>query len=168
MYAGINTSNGVLTIRGGEGNSSDVIRLGNFTFQGTEYIAVSVDVGDDVPGTRHLAGAGNLPQWLSSFPAGSVFNIVINGGAGQDFIRIEGNAGKPVTVERGMAMTSSTFLSEVATCPTLPELLLSTEGPAHRFCLLIRQRPFTKRRIPHQHPWSHPQWLCRILGGDGH
>ena len=101
MYAGINNSNGVLTIRGGEGNSSDVIRLGSFTFQGTQYIAVSVDVGDDVPGTRHLAGTGNLPEWLSSFPAGSVSNIVINGGAGQDFIRIEDNAGKPVTVNAG-------------------------------------------------------------------
>ncbi len=101
MYAGINTSNGVLTIRGGEGNSSDVITLGSFTFQGTQYITVSVDVGDDVPGTRHLAGTGNLPEWLSSFPAGSVSSIVINGEAGQDFIRIEDNAGKPVTVNAG-------------------------------------------------------------------
>lgn len=101
MYASLNSSNGQLTIQGGAGASIDVITVSSYSLVGTSFLEVAVDVGNDIPGTRHLPGAGNLPAWTSTFLANSVSSIVINSGGGQDFIRIEGNADKPVTVNAG-------------------------------------------------------------------
>ncbi len=101
MHASRDNTNGVLTVRGGSGNSSDVITLSSVSVLGLPFITVSIDVGNDVPGTRHLAGAGNLPAWQSTFLAGTISSVVIDGGGGQDFIRIESNAGRPVTVNGG-------------------------------------------------------------------
>ncbi len=101
MYASLNNSTGVLTVRGGVNNSVDAITVSSYSLVGTQFLEVAVDVGNDVPGTRHLPGVGNLPPWTSTFFGTNVSSIVINSGDGQDFIRIEGNAGIPVTVNAG-------------------------------------------------------------------
>lgn len=95
MHASLNTSNGVLTIRGSSSaTSSDLIILN----QDGSDVLVSVDIGEDVAGTGPLAGAGNIDAYVTRFPRSSVNSIVINGGGGTDYIRIEDSAGRPVQI----------------------------------------------------------------------
>lgn len=103
FYANLNTNSNVLTVRGGDsqttgGVSNDIVHV---SVEGSE-IVVSVNVSNDVAGTRHLAGAGNLPAWTSRFLASEVGSIVIDTGAGDDDIFVLGvPSGKTVTVNPG-------------------------------------------------------------------
>ncbi|CAN5488325.1 hypothetical protein BH09PLA1_BH09PLA1_02220 [soil metagenome] len=95
MYASLNQSTGLLTIRGSDSaTSSDLIILD----QVGQNLRVTVDIGEDVPGTGPLPGAGNIDGYVSLFPASSINSIVINSGGGTDYIRIESSAGRPVQV----------------------------------------------------------------------
>ncbi len=53
------------------------------------------DTGVPVPGIDPVGGV------TSSFPLSAISSIDIRTGGGQDFIRIEGNGGKPITVDAG-------------------------------------------------------------------
>lgn len=101
MYANFNQTNGQLNVRGGAGNSSDVIEISAVNVLGINFVTASIDLGTDVPGSRHLPGAGNLPAWSSTFIAPAISGIVVDGGGGQDFIRLESNAGRPTTLGGG-------------------------------------------------------------------
>jgi len=102
FYANLSTA-GVLTVRGGDaqttgGVSNDQIFISR---EGSE-IVVSVDSGDDVPGTRQLSGDGNLPAWTSRFSAAGVNSIVVDTGAGDDDIFVYGvPSGTTVSVNAG-------------------------------------------------------------------
>ncbi len=95
MHTVLNQSTGTLTIRGGQtATSSDLLVV---DVSGSDLF-ITVDVGEDVPGSGALPGAGNLPAYVTRVPISSVSRIVVNGGGGTDYIRIENNAGKPTTV----------------------------------------------------------------------
>lgn len=94
----LNQSTGVLTVRGGQSaTSSDVIVL---DVDGGDLV-VTVDVGDDVAGSGALAGAGNLPAYVTRVPLSSITSIVVNGGGARDYLRVERIGGKPVTINGG-------------------------------------------------------------------
>jgi hypothetical protein len=77
-----------LLIRGGAAGSGsdDVITIG----RSGSMISVSVDVGNDVPGTGALPGAGNLPAYTSLFDSSQVSTITIRGLDGDDTINVNG------------------------------------------------------------------------------
>jgi len=83
-YTVLNQTTGQLQVRGGSGASSDKINIS----VNSSNLIVSVDLGNDLPGTGSLPGAGNLPAFVSMFPLGSVSSIVITPGAGNDTINI--------------------------------------------------------------------------------
>ena len=83
----------MLTIRGSSSATSSDLIIVN---QDGSDILVSVDIGEDVPGTGPLRGAGNIDAYVTRFPRASVNSIVINAGGGTDYIRIEDSAGRPV------------------------------------------------------------------------
>ncbi|MBC8108518.1 MAG: hypothetical protein H7Z14_18175 [Anaerolineae bacterium] len=94
-YTVLNQSTGVLTVRGSSSaTSSDLLVL---DVSGSELV-VTVDIGEDVPGSGALPGAGNLGGFVTRVPLSSINSIVVNGGGGNDFIRIERNGGKTTTV----------------------------------------------------------------------
>ncbi len=88
MYAIIDETSGRLTIRGATGStvSNDNIAV---AFVNGNTIRVSVDIGNDTPGTGALAGAGNLPPFVTDFLAIGVTEIVLDAGDGNDIINIE-------------------------------------------------------------------------------
>lgn len=104
FYANLNRTTGALTIRGGDfhnsgtATSNDVITINR---DGVDLV-VSVDVSNDIPGTRHLAGPGNLPAWTTRFPASAVNSIVVEAGNGNDTIRVLGvQSSTPITINAG-------------------------------------------------------------------
>ncbi len=103
FYANLNRTTGALTVRGGDfqdtgGVSNDDITI---NVDGSELV-VSVNVSNDVPGTRHLSGAGNLPAWTTRFPLADVNSIVVNADAGNDAITVSGlGSGMPMTINAG-------------------------------------------------------------------
>jgi hypothetical protein len=86
FYAVLNRTTGQLRVRGVDG-SNDVITVSR---QGLG-IRVSVDIGNDVPATGTLPGAGNLPAFATDF-TGTVRSIVIESGSGDDTININTSA----------------------------------------------------------------------------
>jgi hypothetical protein len=88
MYAVINETTGRLTIRGATGstNSADVITV---SFINGDTIRVSVDIGNDTPGTGAFSGAADLPPFVTDFLAIGVTEININAGDGNDTINIQ-------------------------------------------------------------------------------
>ena len=99
FHSVLNRQTGELTIRGGfETASDDDISV---TLSGSNLL-VSVNVGNDVPGSGALPGAGNLPAYTSSYFVGSVDSIRIEGRDGNDDILLDvAPAGIPVTVDAG-------------------------------------------------------------------
>jgi len=91
-----------LLVRGGDfangqANSNDQIsitRTGN-------TITVSVDAGNDVPGSGALPGVGNLPAWVTQYDISEVNSITLDAGAGNDVITIGTNIGVPISVQGG-------------------------------------------------------------------
>jgi hypothetical protein len=83
MHALLDSTDGSLLVRGmtGTGSSADII---NISRAGSELI-VSVDVGNDVPGT------GPTGPLESRFNIGSVNSITINGLDGNDMITLSGD-----------------------------------------------------------------------------
>ena len=77
-----------LLIRGGAAgsDSDDVITIA----RSGSMVSVSVDVGNDVPGTGALAGTGNLPAYTALFDSAQVSTITIRGLDGDDTINING------------------------------------------------------------------------------
>ncbi len=96
MYASLDSS-GILQVRGGPGTSSDVIAI---SVSGSNMI-VDVDVSADVAGSGSLPGAGNLGSWRTIVPLGSISYVSIQGGDGNDYLRMEGNGGKTVYEDGG-------------------------------------------------------------------
>ena len=93
FYSTLNRSTGNLLVRGGDDNnlSNDVI---NVTRSGGE-IAVSVDIGNDVPGT------GPTDAFVSHYPVGEVQSITVNALDGGDSITVQAGLGIAVTVNAG-------------------------------------------------------------------
>ena len=99
FYSVLNRDTGELLIRGGfrAGSSDDI----SVTVSGSN-INVSVDVGDDVPGTGALPGEGNLPAYTSSYFQLDVTSIRIQGRDGNDDILLDAVPQNiPVTIEAG-------------------------------------------------------------------
>src|SRR5262245_11849736 len=92
-YSTLNKSNGNVLVRGGDDNdlSNDVI---NVTRSGGE-IAVSVDVGNDVPAT------GPTDAFVSHYAVGDVQSITVNALDGNDSVTVEPGTGIAVTVNGG-------------------------------------------------------------------
>jgi hypothetical protein len=81
----------------GQANSNDrilITRSGN-------TISVSVDCGNDVPGSGALPGVGDLPAWVTQYDISQVSSINIDAGAGNDVITIGTNIGVPITAQGG-------------------------------------------------------------------
>jgi len=93
FYSTLNKSNGNLLVRGGDDNdvSNDVI---NVSRSGGE-IAVSVDVGNDVPAT------GPTDAFVSHYAVGDVQSITVNANDGNDSVTVEPGLGIAVTVNGG-------------------------------------------------------------------
>ena len=93
FYSTLNKSNGNLLVRGGDDNdsSNDVI---NITREGGE-IAVSVDVGNDVPAT------GPTDAFVSHYAVGDVQSIMVNANDGNDSVTVQPGLGISVTVNGG-------------------------------------------------------------------
>jgi hypothetical protein len=86
FYSVLNQTTGQVTVRGGAGNSADNIQI--FRSSGNT-LTVAVDLGDDIPGTGALPGAGNLPAFTTVYDLGEVTSIVVNTGGGDDVIFID-------------------------------------------------------------------------------
>jgi len=90
IYTTLNTSNDQLRIVGGyynsddEKHSDDVIHV---TVDGGDLV-VSVNIGNDIPGTGRFPDKQDLPAFVSRFPLGSVNSIVIESGDGDDQITV--------------------------------------------------------------------------------
>jgi hypothetical protein len=97
MHAVLSHSTGQLRIRGLD-NSDDVINVRNESGR----LVVSVDLGNDVPGTGADPGPGNLPAWVSEFASADVDSILIEGGSGNDIIQVDSTTGEWVTVRGGL------------------------------------------------------------------
>lgn len=82
-----NVGNLIVRGRSGNTNSADDIRV----TQSGSTITVSVNIGNDVAGSGHLPGAGNLSAYVATFNAASVNNINVYGGDGNDDILIDVN-----------------------------------------------------------------------------
>lgn len=94
----LDTSTGVLTVRGHtSATSSDVLIIDTV---GSDLL-ITTDLGEDAPGSGPLPGVGNLGGWITRVPMSSVNSIVVEGGGGTDFIRIERTGGKNITVRGG-------------------------------------------------------------------
>jgi hypothetical protein len=101
MYAILDQSTGVLTVRGGDSHDANVIDRITINRSGSTF-TVSVDPDIDVPGTGSLPGAGDLGAWTTNFNAADVNSIVIDTGGGNDVITINGlPSGTPVTINAG-------------------------------------------------------------------
>jgi len=91
FYSVLNQSNGLLTVRGGSGGSADNITV---TRDGGD-IVVSVDIGNDVPGT------GPTDAFVTRYTTGQVQSISVLAGDGNDRVTIGADVGVPVTVDGG-------------------------------------------------------------------
>src|SRR5687768_1512400 len=95
FYQFRNPTTNQLTVRGGTGASGDRITI---SLDGST-LSVGVDPIADVPGTGALAGAGDLPAFVTTYDVSQVSSIVVNAGDGNDTITINGvPAGLTVTV----------------------------------------------------------------------
>jgi hypothetical protein len=95
FYVNFNETSRQLSVRGGEGNSDDIFTVSVTPTQ----VIVSVNVGNDVPGTGALPGAGNLPAFVTTFATGDIGSIVMECGAGNDTVNIDSlDAAIPTTV----------------------------------------------------------------------
>ncbi len=84
FHAMLNHTTGELLIRGGGGSSADMIEL--YTL-GNDLV-VNVDLGNDVPGTGALPGAGDLPAFVSRFELSRVSSVRVEAGEGNDTVRV--------------------------------------------------------------------------------
>jgi hypothetical protein len=102
FYSNLNQTTKVLTVRGGDfaagqDNSSDTITIS----RSGNTITVSVDAGNDVPGTGALSGVGNLPAWVSQYDISQVSSITVDAGNGDDAVNVSAQLFLPVTVQGG-------------------------------------------------------------------
>ncbi|MBN2475473.1 MAG: hypothetical protein JXB62_12755 [Pirellulales bacterium] len=86
FHAMLNETTGQLRIRGGNDVSDDQITIDS---DGSKVL-VSVDLGNDVPGTGALPGAEDLPAFVSEFDLADVLSIVVEAGQGSDTIHVYG------------------------------------------------------------------------------
>jgi hypothetical protein len=102
FYSNLNQTTKVLTVRGGDfatgmANSSDTITIS----RSGNTVTVSVDAGNDVPGTGALPGAGSLPAWVSQYDISQISSITVDAGDGDDAVNVSAQLGLPVTVQGG-------------------------------------------------------------------
>jgi hypothetical protein len=93
MYSSLNETTGVVTVRGGISNSADAFTI----TRGGNTITVSVDVGNDVGGSGHLPGPGNLPAFVTEYDVSQVSSILVQPGDGNDVISVQ-NTGTALDV----------------------------------------------------------------------
>jgi hypothetical protein len=91
-FYGLLKADGELLIRGGADASADLIDVFRAPF---DQIEVSVDVGNDVPGT------GPTDAFLTTYPASLVKSIKIEAGGGADLINVNTNVNLPTSVDLG-------------------------------------------------------------------
>ena len=84
MMAVLDSSNGKLKVRGLDG-SDDTIYLS----AANSILTVSVDLGNDFPGSGFRPGEGNLGAWVSEFDLANVATIEIDAGSGNDVIVLD-------------------------------------------------------------------------------
>jgi hypothetical protein len=98
FYAVYNESTRNILVRGGTGVNNDTISIST----SGSTLVVSVDPQNDVAGTGHLPGTGNLPAFVSEFDVSQVSSITINSADGNDTIDINGlPAGIALTINPG-------------------------------------------------------------------
>ncbi len=97
MYAILDETTGNLLIRGGVGGSDDVITI---TASGGN-LDVSVDIGNDVPGSGPNGDDSPIAAFVSQFPLASVSTITIQSGDGFDTINLT-PLGIPVDIDGGI------------------------------------------------------------------
>lgn len=104
FYSALNRATGELLVRGGAGTSADTITIDHFDpGAGGQRLRVSVDIGNDVPGTGPFSGAQNLPAFVTTYTLDQVDSIRIVTGDGGDTIRIDQfAAGMPVNIDAGL------------------------------------------------------------------
>lgn len=107
-FAVLNQANGQLLIRGMDA-SNDVITVSSL---GGSGLRVSVDIGNDTPGTGSLPGYGDLPAYVIDFTGatGPIRSIVIQSGSGSDTINIESLPRNiPTTIDTGLDSDTTNF-----------------------------------------------------------
>jgi hypothetical protein len=93
FYTSLDTTTGQLTLRGGAGTSADEFSVLEIAGGGYQ---ITVDVGTDV------AGTGPTDAFVSTWTDAQVSSIVIDAGAGNDWIEIRTlGANEPVTIDAG-------------------------------------------------------------------
>jgi hypothetical protein len=96
MYVMRDSTTGVVTIRGSNGNDAISITQTGST------LTFSVDPVSDVGGTGVLPGGGNLPAFVTSFDASQVTSIGISADGGADTITLGTLAtSAPITLDAG-------------------------------------------------------------------
>jgi hypothetical protein len=85
FYAVLNETTNVLTVRGGALDSADSVVV---QVNGAGQLQVSVDIGDDIPGSGNLSGVGNLNAFTTLFNVADVSSIVVNVGDGNDSLNV--------------------------------------------------------------------------------
>ena len=98
FYALYNETTRDVLVRGGSGVNNDTISIST----NGSTLTVSVDPQNDVAGTGHLPGAGNLPAFVSQFDVAQVSTITLSSGDGADVINVDGlPAGVTLTINAG-------------------------------------------------------------------
>lgn len=96
FYSIHNQTTGLLTVRGAA-SSDDLISI---TRSG-DTLAVSVDIRNDVPGTGHLPGAGDLPAFVSYYDIADVTSILVAGDSGNDTITLDASLNLSASISGG-------------------------------------------------------------------
>lgn len=95
FYTMRDPTSGVVTVRGGI-SSNDIVTISSTG----STLTLSVDIGNDVPGTGALAGAGNLPAFVTTYDLADVSSVVIQAGDGADTINVNSlPTSAPLTIQ---------------------------------------------------------------------
>ena len=93
FYSVLDQTTGRINVRGTGGADHVTVSLSGTT------LSVSVDPKSDVPGTGHLAGAGDAAAFVTEYDVSQVTSLVINAAEGADVITVAGlPVGLSVTV----------------------------------------------------------------------
>ncbi len=116
---------GQLRVRGAEGVSDDRVTISS----SGATITVSVDLGNDVPGTGALAGAGDLPAFVSQFDTAQVSSILVEAGGGDDRVSVQSiDDNTPVTIDAGTGADSIVIAEGSRNLDTVSSLLTVSGG----------------------------------------
>ena len=98
FYVLLDDATGEVLVRGGEGDSNDTVLVS----ESGGTITISVDVGEDVPGTGAYSGEHDLPAFVTEFSLADVSSIRIEAGEGDDLVKIQSiDDATPITIDAG-------------------------------------------------------------------